>query len=88
MDYIIYHFSEISITQDKRGLHFPRSDFGPRHTGTRTWPYGKLFLFFSKKTFCNVFLLRNRKGVKIFKMQGPSPQTYVHNLIRQPNVSM
>ena len=62
--------------QDNRGLHIPRPDFGPRHTGSSTWPYGKLFLFFLYKLFkmyffceieevsrclkCNVLLLKRK----------------------------
>ena len=36
---------------------------------------GSYSSIFSIQTVKNVFLLRNRKGVKMFKMQRPSPQT-------------
>ena len=54
--------SGFCIKQDNRGLHIPRPDFGPRHTESSTWPYGKLFLiFFHYKLFKMYFFCEIEK---------------------------
>ena len=55
-DFLATKANNHKIKQDNRGLHIPRPDFGPSHSGSRTWPHGKLFHFFSIQTVCNVFL--------------------------------
>ena len=61
--------------QDNRGLHIPRPDFGPRHTGSSTWPYGKLFLFFFYTNCLKCIPFAKSKRCQDVKMQRPSPQT-------------
>ena len=56
--------------QDNRGLHIPRPDFGPRHTGSSTWPYGKLFFFcFPYKLFKMYYFCEIEKVSRCLKCQ-------------------
>ena len=70
------HWKAKTITTRQSWIAYPpprlwTSSHGEQHLAIRE----AIPLFFSIQTVKNVFLLRNRKGVKTFEMKRPTPQT-------------